>query len=213
MRSMIPAYVAARPDLKHVPLIDTPSIDNLRTMWTTKNSRTKFIDGAIAELHKQRLDGYNLDWEVASKDDSDTQNFITFLQEFGDAIRKARPGATITSDVAGSLAIADCQCVHCDYLNMSCSNYTEAHVDSVVTMGTYTHNTSDFCTSVKAATKTALAPIYTPGLSISTPDDVIADFFRCADVVDRVFLWALDGSISSLTQAWNTSLNAWASQQ
>ena len=210
MANMISVYKTARPQLKQMPLIDAPSVDNLRTMWKNKESRGRFIEEAISTLKKEDLDGFNLDWEVQSKDSSDTVNFVTFLQEFGSAIRKAKPGATLSSDVAGSLANGDCTCYHCDYLNMSCSNYTDSRVDQVVTMGIYTHSETEFCSSVQSAEKTALAPIYTPGLSLSTPDDVISDFFDCLESTDRIFLWAFDGSSASVTQAWNASMNRWA---
>ena len=213
MSNMIPAFKASRPDIKQVPLIDVPSVDNLRKMWATEESRKTFIDGALSEMAKKQLDGFNLDWEVQSRDSSDTQGFVTFLREFGDAIRKAREGATLSSDVAGSLTIANCTCDHCDYLNMSCANYSSARVDNVVTMGTYTHIEKDFCTSVQDSSKTLLAPLYTPGLSIDTPDQVIGGFFDCLpSSIDRIFLWALDGKLSQFTQAWNTSLNKWVNQ-
>ena len=211
MAAMIPVYKAARPDLKQVPLIDAPSVDNLREMWQDPGRRARFIAAAIDELVKQKLDGFNLDWEVQSKDNRDTDNFVAFLREFGAAIRKAKPGATLSSDVAGSLTLGDCTCDHCDYLNMSCANYTSSRVDNVVTMGTYTHNATDFCRAVVDSSKTSLAPVYTPGLSLSTPDDVIGAFFDCVTTskADRIFLWALDGKTAQLSQAWNSSLLQW----
>lgn len=210
MSHMIPTYKAANPSLRQQPLIDAPSLSNLRAMWSDSDSRDAFIKSAIKEMTTLGFDGYNIDWEVSSESSKDTENFVRFLDEFGAAIRTATSSdATLSSDVAGSLALGNCTCNHCDYLNMSCANYTSTKIDHVVTMGTYTHDPDAFCRAVQDASTTALKTTYAPGLSLDTPDNVISRFFECASVVDRVYLWALDGRHAALTSAWNQSLETW----
>jgi len=218
MKDRIGPFQTSVPSVQHTPLIDSgpgSGIANLRAMWNTAETRSAFIKSAVDNLLKMNLAGYNLDWEVQGTPE-DRDNFVRLVHDLGAALRAAKPGAILSSDVAGSLLYGNCTCAG-DYLGVTCGNYTDAGVDHVVSMGTYTPNADDFCATINRASATTFHPIYAPGVSFisgDTPDVNVTKFFDCLDhsPINRIFLWALGfNTPAGLSPAWTSSLERWAS--
>lgn len=218
MKDHISPFQTFVPLVKHTPLIDSgpgSGIANLRAMWNTTETRSAFIKSAVDNLLKMNLAGYNLDWEVQGTP-VDRDNFVRMAHDLGAALRAAKPGATLTSDVAGSLLYGNCTSGG-DYLGVSCANYTDAGVDHVVSMGTYTPDADDFCATINRASATTFNPIYAPGVSFisgDTPDVNVTKFFDCLEhsPIERIFLWALGfDNPAEFSPAWTSALKRWAS--
>lgn len=218
MKDYIGPFQTSAPSVKHTPLIDSgpgSGIANLRVMWNTTETRSAFIESAVENLLKMNLDGYNLDWEVLGTP-KDRDNFVRMVRDFGAALRAAKPGATLTSDVAGSLLYDNCTSAG-DYLGVTCGNYTDAGVDHVISMGTYTSDADDFCGTIDRASATTFNPIFAPGVSFiggDTPDVNVTKFFDCLEraPIKRIFLWALGfNHPAGLSPAWTSALERWAS--
>jgi len=92
-----------------------------------------FIDACLEAARKEQLTGYNIDWEPTTPNSVtsvDAQAYASFLQTFSEAMHKN--GFKVSVDVATWSPIWDIPAI------------AKTDVDYIMTMGTYTANTTTF---------------------------------------------------------------------
>ena len=150
--------------LKQFPLIDCHAgIDAVRNMTATSDTRAAFISAAVATMKNHRYDGFNLDIELSGTPD-DAELYTTFVNEFSDALHAA--GGSLSSD------IDSCGPTHRDYIGMRCTpDYKSSRIDSVMTMGTYTHDLDTFKEQVSSGLAGLGSSKYVVGVDTGSDGD------------------------------------------
>ena len=97
----------------------------MRKMWSTNASRRLFINAALAKLHEQGYDGYNLDIEVGASDGK--HGGLIFVTEFAEALHQV--GAQLSVDIGN--------CPGRDSMGTTCAEYKASPMDKIFTMSTY----------------------------------------------------------------------------
>jgi hypothetical protein len=174
------------PKVQSIGLLCEPVIQNdqsnpagINTLLTSASLQTTFIDQAVAVAQKEKLDGYNVDFEPSSGIDQVSVQYGVFLTNFADAMHAV--GKQLSVDVA-------------TWDGGALWNFTiegDTPVNLVLTMGTYDSSYSVFSQQLQHILSTVPLGKIAIGLETASDDSTLSQRFQSIESsnVTTVMVW------------------------
>eukprot|EP01084_Bolivina_argentea_P204826 349844_1 len=116
--------------LKTYPLIDGDAgMHGLKALIYDQNKIDSFIETAVNKAIQYKFNGYNLDIEIVSTNETDGIKYQSFINQFSNAL--IAKNMSLTSD------ITSCENAE-NYMAMTCNQYRKTSIGKVISMKTYT---------------------------------------------------------------------------